>query len=632
MGKNLGRTMKQIKVLLDNFIAEKHKAEQLEVTENGTYTAPQGVAYDEVTVDVQPPLEEQEIEITEPSTVEVEATGDNYGLSKVTVNATYEKEHHDVKILQVLKNGEYQATGDTVYDTVRVSVPTPLLTTLNVTENGNYKAINHTAYNEVNVDVQPNLIATRVEYNENGTFELDPPAGFDGIASAEIRVQVDIPPIETEDIEITENGTYLPSVDKDGFGQVEVNVQHEFEAEPLTINSLNDLPATSNKGWLSAIKGNDLFHEEPVEITENGERYGYNVVTGQVIRKFNVNVQPALYNFEQDIIENGSYIIDPPAGYDGLASVQVMVDVPATGGFDTSIIKGTAYMFADYSGSTLDLTGLDTSNATRMQYMFSGCTRLTTLDLSGLNTANNTNTVSMFDGCSNLTSLNLTGLDTSKVTSMKYMFRECSKLPSLDLSSFNTSNVTDMSYMFHTLYQMKTVDLSNFDTSNVTTMAYMFCNSKFTTLDLSTFKTGKVTTFSYMFKGNDLLQSLNCSGWTTTNVGTVDYIFSGCKYLTDLDISGWDLTKASGTTAFSNAFNGCSKLTNVTADNLILPKNRSLNFLSGATALTADSIVAFLNGLQPITASYTFTIGATNLAKLTDVQKAIATSKGWKLA
>ena len=44
------------------------------------------------------------------------------------------------------------------------------------------------------------------------------------------------------------------------------------------------------------------------------------------------------------------------------------------------------------------------------------------------------------------------------------------------------------------------------------------------------------------------------------------------------------------------------------------------------------SIMKFINNLPTITTTYTLTLGSTNLAKLTDEDKKIATDKGWTLA
>ena len=56
------------------------------------------------------------------------------------------------------------------------------------------------------------------------------------------------------------------------------------------------------------------------------------------------------------------------------------------------------------------LKGLDTSNFTRMEYMFNGCSSLTTLDLSIFNTSNVTTLWGTFTQCSALRSLDLSPL------------------------------------------------------------------------------------------------------------------------------------------------------------------------------------------------------------------------------
>ena len=55
--------------------------------------------------------------------------------------------------------------------------------------------------------------------------------------------------------------------------------------------------------------------------------------------------------------------------------------------------------------------------------------------------------------------------------------------------------------------------------------------------------------------------------------------------------------------------------------------------LSPCPALTHDSLMNVINKAADVTSSpKTLTLGATNLAKLSDAEKAIATGKGWTLA
>ncbi len=90
-----------------------------------------------------------------------------------------------------------------------------------------------------------------------------------------------------------------------------------------------------------------------------------------------------------------------------------------------------------------------------------------------------TSTFYWFYNMKNLTTI--TGiveyLNTSEVTRMDYMFEYCEKLTSLDLSYFNTFKVNSMCAMFSECTGLTSLDLSSFNTSQVTNMEYMFSNS-----------------------------------------------------------------------------------------------------------------------------------------------------------
>ena len=53
--------------------------------------------------------------------------------------------------------------------------------------------------------------------------------------------------------------------------------------------------------------------------------------------------------------------------------------------------------------------------------------------------------------------------------------------------------------------------------------------------------------------------------------------------------------------------------------------------ISASTQFDESDLVTILNNLATVTSTKTLKIGATNLAKLTDDEKAIATNKGWTL-
>ncbi|MCL2004387.1 MAG: BspA family leucine-rich repeat surface protein [Oscillospiraceae bacterium] len=116
-----------------------------------------------------------------------------------------------------------------------------------------------------------------------------------------------------------------------------------------------------------------------------------------------------------------------------------------------------------YNATTIDVSNLDTSNATNMQEMFKGTYALTSLDVSNFNTSNVTNMSSMFANVKSITSLDLSSFDTSKVIYMGQMFFVSNSLISLNLSSFDTSKVTNMPQMFQGTTALKHLDMRNAD-------------------------------------------------------------------------------------------------------------------------------------------------------------------------
>ena len=81
-------------------------------------------------------------------------------------------------------------------------------------------------------------------------------------------------------------------------------------------------------------------------------------------------------------------------------------------------------------------------------------------------------------------------------------------------------------------------------------------------------------------------------------------------------------------TGLQNCFNNCTALKTITGN----PNFKVSLSLSTCKNLTHDSIMVVINGLQTVTEAQTLTLGSTNLAKLTEADKKIATDKGWTLA
>ena len=239
-------------------------------------------------------------------------------------------------------------------------------------------------------------------------------------------------------------------------------------------------------------------------------------------------------------------------------------------GFDTSKVVNMNGMFWRCNNlKNIDVSNFKTSKVTDMNNMFADCSNLTTLDLSNFDTSNvlymgnpyHYSYGGMFRNCSSLVNLNISSFNTSKVKDMSDMFYGCSSLVTLDLSSFNTSNVTSMGSMFEKCTSLKSLNLFNFDVSSVTDMSFMFCNcSKLLNLDLSSFKESKVTTTRQMFGGCKSLETLNISNFDTSNVTSMVQMFRGCSSLTTLDLSNFNTSKV---TNMYGVFSGCSNLKSI---------------------------------------------------------------------
>lgn len=92
------------------------------------------------------------------------------------------------------------------------------------------------------------------------------------------------------------------------------------------------------------------------------------------------------------------------------------------------------------------------------------------------------------------------------------------------------------------------------------------------------------------------------------------------------------ILKDDGSQNLDNAFFNAKELKNITIEGKIGHSSLSLGT---APKLTHESLLSFINALYDFSATggtHTATFGATNLAKLTDAEKAIATQKGWTLA
>ena len=291
---------------------------------------------------------------------------------------------------------------------------------------------------------------------------------------------------------------------------------------------------------------------------------------------------------ELSVTQNGTYVPD-----EGTTYSKVSVNVPQTVASGTvkallDATKSCYYLLSGYNGTSVDdlISYADTSNVTSMSFMFKSCENLTTIPL----------------------------LDTSNVTSMQDMFDGCSKLASIP--QLNTSKVTTMSSMFAFCKSLTTIPL--LDTSNVTNFG-SFLYSCASLTSIPQLNTSKATSMSSMFQGCKQLTTI--PQLDTSKVTNMYYTFQLCTSLTT--IPPLDVSKVTNTYYM---FGGCTSLKS------ILMHGMKVSFdIHASTQFEESDLVTILNNLATVTSTQTLTMGPTNLAKLTDEEKAIATNKGWTL-
>ena len=268
---------------------------------------------------------------------------------------------------------------------------------------------------------------------------------------------------------------------------------------------------------------------ENLEITPSKEEQNFNGIYGSVkVHEVTSNIDP---NIISENIKEGINIL----GVDGKFSGIDTTDATATAG---DLLKDkTAYAngeqivgtIEEYDGSFTG--GGDSLKITDTSYLFYNNSRLDQIDDILTFCKDVTSTRYMFYGSIQLKTLDLSGLDTSKVTDMNYMFGNTG-ISNLNTSNFDTSNVTDMSHMFANTY-LESIDLRHFNTSNVTTMRNMFMTStKLVNLNLSECDFGKVKNVYRMFQNCKTLVELR--GFKNLGKGYTDKSTSDSDYTLDL--------------------------------------------------------------------------------------------------
>ena len=191
-----------------------------------------------------------------------------------------------------------------------------------------------------------------------------------------------------------------------------------------------------------------------------------------------------------------------------------------------------------------------------------------------------------------------------------------------------TNNGTRVNYM----YGFGNTDLAHFEPFTdlkPTNCGYMFSYTNGSSVDLVERFDKHGTTLDF----SNVAASDRCffmSG--VTRVGIVDCLqMNGLNYffMESRQLHTIEKMIVKKETTYNYTFNNCVALENITFEGTI---GNNINF-SSCNKLSHDSLMSIINRLESKTSgTFTLSIGSTNLAKLTDAEKAVATQKGWTLA
>ena len=134
--------------------------------------------------------------------------------------------------------------------------------------------------------------------------------------------------------------------------------------------------------------------------------------------------------------------------------------------------------------------------------------------------------------------------------------------------------------------------------------------------------TENVTNFGYMFLGCDKITTIPLIN--TSKATNMTNMFGNCYNLTE--VPAIDASKCDVTGHLDYMFSGCRSLKKVHMTGIKVNLD-----ISSSTKFEKTDLLEIINNLEPVSYSRILKMGSTNLAKLTDEEKAIATNKGWTL-
>lgn len=321
--------------------------------------------------------------------------------------------------------------------------------------------------------------------------------------------------------------------------------------------------------------------------------------------KMGQNVFSGCTNLTTVVLPDNATVIDNNMFY-GNAKLS-NVNIPAS----LTMIGSSAFYNTAINNITLP-DSLKTINSSA----FSDCSKLSAINIPDAVTIIDSNA---FYNCSSLATVTVG--ENAKFTLGQYAFRS-SGVTDESVKNILAHTGTTYSHIFD-----KCNSLVNIEPSVLWTNMFSNCtNLKTVKLSLTTKTLGDNT----FYNDASLTSALLYGVFTTIGIN----IFYNCTSLKTVYLSS-SITNATNNSLTSTSssyyiFQGCTNL-----EDIQLGQNWNMSLrLNVSNKITVESMVAMFNSLKDLTGetAKTLTLGATNLAKLTDEQKQIATNKNWTLA
>ena len=416
----------------------------------------------------------------------------------------------------------------------------------------------------------------------NSTSTVIPDGGYEGLGEVTINVEVPFP-LEVKEVSITENESTTTITTGDGYsGMSEVNVNVKV---PITIKLPNGIKfANSNitkfpDGFdFSEISGLDGMFEGASISDLSQIKFGGKPTS--MIRTFsnskNINKYPQIDTSEVINIEKCFW-------YNG-----IMEECPY------SFPKAKNMYQAFYSSGI--------KNIPDFAYTATGS----------------------FYGCFDCTLLTTVPTGTFQGSDFQYAFRNINSLTSVGKLTF--TNATSLLDMFASGKYIETAGGIISDT--VTNLQGTFCDTFLMTSCGDIDCPNAIRAYGTF---RDARSLINAPKFTSTKLQNIEQLFRHCYELVSIpDIDCTNVTSCGVYAEKDSKLTTVGKMTNL---------RYSIDF-SYSPLLTVESIMNIINSIYDFTGNGTsagynqgkLILGSTNLAKLSDAEKAIATNKGWTLA